>query len=390
MRGTLRIVLLSTAAVTIVTAVVISAVGCVEGLPLHAVDTNLAAGSKYITYFVLSGNSSGSADVDRQLRDAVVTALADRGMVETSSAEAEAVVVPHTATSAIHSRDAFYKGWGGWAWQTNDAESQGGTEGYKPGSIVVDIFDAWTKELVWHGAAHEAKPVDNTASAHRVDRVVKSLFKEFPTADREAHTRVVAVRYSPATPSQSMRIVFSSGPAILIRLDGEPTYEDVAGTELQQLSNADALIVRDGSGLHYLSIGGRWLEAPDLNGTWSLAGAVPEDADLARQAYIAHHRDPYGTMHTHGPAPMVYVAVAPAELVITDGEPAYDGVSGTSLMRMRNTNATVFQEPTDHELYVHVSAGWFRSWTTNGPWQGITPLELPADLARITSQSGPA
>jgi hypothetical protein len=87
---------------------------------------------------------------------------------------------------------------------------------------------------------------------------------------------------------------------------------------------------------------------------------------------------------------MVYVAVAPAELIVTDGEPAYDGVGGTSLLRMRNTNASVFQEPTDHELYVHLPAGWFRSWTTNGPWQGVTESALPADLARIMARSGPA
>src|SRR5262245_38297931 len=157
MRGTLRIVLLATAAAATVTAVIISAVGCVEGVPLHAVDTNLAAGSRYITYFVLPGTSSGNSDVDRQLRTAVVTALADRGMVETSPTEAEAVVVAHTATSAIHSRDAFYKGWGGWAWQTNDAQSRDGTQRYKPGAVVVDIFDAWTKELVWHGAAFDCR-----------------------------------------------------------------------------------------------------------------------------------------------------------------------------------------------------------------------------------------
>ena len=392
MRTTSRIVFLATtvAVATAVAVVVISAVGCVEGLPLHAVDTNLGAGSKYITYFVLPGNPSGNADVDRQLRAAVVTALADRGMVESSPAEAEAVVIPHTATSAIHSRDAFYRGWGGWAWHTDDAQSRNGTERYTPGAVVVDIFDAWTKELVWHGAAHDAKPVDATASVHTIDRVVNSLFKDFPQADRDAHARSVGMRQGPANPHQPMRIVFSSGPAILIRLTGEPTYEDVDGTELQRLINAEALILRDESGIHYLSIGTRWLEAPDLNGAWSLAGAVPEGADLARQAFIALHRDPYAGVQPHGPAPMVYVAVAPAELVTTDGEPAYDGVAGTSLRRMRNANATVFQEPTDHELYLHLQAGWFRSWTTTGPWQGVTPSELPVDLARITAQSGPA
>jgi hypothetical protein len=187
-----------------------------------------------------------------------------------------------------------------------------------------------------------------------------------------------------------MHIVFSDGPAILLRLSGEPTYEDVEGTELQRLTNVDALVLRDESGIHYLSVGGRWLEASAISGSWSLAGAVPDGASVVRQAYLAQHPDPYASIQPHGPAPTVFVAEAPAELVITDGEPAYAGVSGTALRQMRNANATVFQEPTDHELYVHLPAGWFRAWTTDGPWQGVTPSELPADLARTTARSGPA
>lgn len=371
------------------TAAVMSTAGCVESIQLHTADTKLAASSRYVTYFVLPGNPSGNPGTDEQLKAAVVTALADRGLVETSPDEAEAVVIPHVATPGRHSRDAFYSGWGGWAWHTADAQSRNGSENYKAGTVVVDIFDAWSKDLVWHGAAHEAKPVDATASEHTIDRAVDSLFKDFPQIDREKHTRAVGVRRLPATPTEPMHIVFSSAPAILLRLSGEPTYEDVAGTELQRLTNVDALVFRDESGIHYLSIGGQWLEASALSGSWSAAGAVPEGAAAARRAYTAQRPDPLASVQIHGLSPTVYVAEAPAALVITDGEPAYTGVGGTTLRRMQNANATVFQEPTDRELYVHLPAGWYRAWTTNGPWQGVRPSELPADLTRITAQSGP-
>src|SRR4030095_16352540 len=213
--------------------------------------------------------------VEALCRPAVVAALADRGLVETSPDEAEAVVIPHTATSAIHSRDGFYRGWGGWAWHTNDAQSRNGTESYRPGTVVVDIFDAWTKELVWHGSAHEAKPVDATASAHTIDRAVISLFKDYPQADREKHTQLAGGGRSPVTPTQPMRILFSSAPAILIRLNGEPKYEDVDGTELQRMINGDAFTVRNDSGIHYVSIGGRWLEASEISGSAASRGPPP-------------------------------------------------------------------------------------------------------------------
>jgi hypothetical protein len=53
--------------------------------------------------------------------------------------------------------------------------------------------------------------------------------------------------------------------------------------------------------------------------------------------------------------------------------------------RLQNTNAVVFKEPTDKELYVHVDDGWFRAWTTDGPWERVPENALPADLAEFRS-----
>ncbi len=271
-------------AAVFLTAAVVSTAGCVESIALHSADTSVAASSRYVTYFVLPGNPSGNPGADAQLTASIVSALADRGLVETSPDEAEAVVIPHIATPATHSRDAFYRGWGGWAWHTADAQSRNGSETYKEGTVVVDIFDAWTKDLVWHGAAHEAKPVDAAASAHTIERAVDNLFKDFPQIDREKHARVISLPRIPATPAEPMHIVFSTGPAILLSLGGEPKYEDVPDTDLQRVANVDALILRDESGIYFLSVGEQWLEAPALSGSWSAAGAVPDGADAARRA----------------------------------------------------------------------------------------------------------
>jgi hypothetical protein len=47
----------------------------------------------------------------------------------------------------------------------------------------------------------------------------------------------------------------------------------------------------------------------------------------------------------------------------------------------------VLKEPTDTELYVLTSAGWYRAWTTDGPWQFVPRPELPADIAAIPDGS---
>jgi hypothetical protein len=94
---------------------------------------------------VLPGHSSGSASLDQQLAADVATTLTDRGMVATDRDEAQAVVVVHAATASEHSRAALYQGWGGWAWRLNAVAATDGGETYEPGTLVVDIFDAWTQ-----------------------------------------------------------------------------------------------------------------------------------------------------------------------------------------------------------------------------------------------------
>ena len=371
---------LRTRALPIVTTatLVMSAMGCVHMTPLHIADTGITRDSRYVTFFVLSGNTSGNADVDRQVKTAIVDGLAEKGLVETPANEAEAVVISHVATSGMHTREAFYRAWGGWAWRAaGDPNSRNGAEFYKPGSVVVDVFDAWSKELLWHGSARDSNSV-------------AVLFKDFPPATRKATARFPGLERDPATPNEPMRIIFSPTPATLIRLDGEPKYEDVAGTDLQRITNADALILRDQSGMHYLRLDDRWLEGSDITGSWSVAGMVPDGAQVALQEDRHPPRRDQFSRRAQNQPPSIYVAMGPAVLIITEGDPQYGTVAGTALLRMQNANASVFKEPTDQEVYVHLTAGWFRAWTTNGPWQAVRDTDLPTDLTRITVQSGPA
>ena len=77
------------------------------------------------------------------------------------------------------------------------------------------------------------------------------------------------------------------------------------------------------------------------------------------------------------------VSTTPAALIVTEGEPRFVPLDGTSLLYVSNTTAHVFKEPTDQELYVLVSSRWFRAWTTNGPWEHVPDDELPSDIARL-------
>jgi hypothetical protein len=329
------------------------------------------------TFFFLQGHSAGSPSLDRELEAEVGRELTDRGLVETGPEEANCVVVLHSATAAATSRRTLYQGWGGWQWNGPGA---GDATDYKPGTLVVDVFDASTKKLMWHGvepnATHNGSLQMTARSASRLLRSFPNAASANPWESTEAD-QTVEVR-------QAFRILFSPVPAVLVRIDGQPRYEQVDGTRVQRIANTAALIIRDEAGLHYLRMGDAWLEAYDLTGSWSPAWLLPDGADIALgQAVRADRTDLFRSTLLKEFIPAIIVSTTPADLVLTDGDPQFVAFNGTPLLYVRNTAAAVFREPTDREIYAHVSEGWFRAWTTNGPWEHVPDDSLPGDLAAV-------
>ncbi len=332
----------------------------------------------YATFFVLQGTSSGSTSVDQQLQGEIKMALADKARVETSPELAEAVVVLNVATSEKHSRAAFYDGWGGWAWQI-DAPAT-----YKVGAVVVDIFDARTKRLLWDGSVADVLTGHAAGTEGRLRKEVARLFGTFPMLENsESATLPNGVEPS-SDANDTRRIIFSSMPAMVVRIDGDPRYEDVPGTSLQRIINTNAFIVRDDADMHYLKLGEAWMEADGLLGGWSTAGMLPDGVNAALATATKNEQAAFTTIGSASKQlPIVFVATTPADLILTDGEPEFAHYNGTSLLYVKNTRAAVFKEPTDQELYVHLAAGWYRAWSTNGPWQRVRDEALPADLAQV-------
>jgi hypothetical protein len=137
---------------------------------------------------------------------------------------------------------------------------------------------------------------------------------------------------------------------------------------------------------------GGWMQAYSLQGVWSVAGGPPLGAesplrqiavDLLAASGLPDNRPGLDD----ATAPAVFISTKPAELIVIDGLPRYATVEGTKLEFVENTSANVFKEPTDDELYVLTSGRWFRSWTTDGPWELVPRNELPADIAAIPDDS---
>jgi hypothetical protein len=157
--------------------------GCGSSVRAASKDDPQVNLSNYGTFFMLKGNSTGDSVRDERLTSDVKSALMSKGWVELPEGTGKAAVIIHVATSAEHTDEAFYHGWGGWHWRWSEPGSPArSVDDYKVGTVVVTIFDADTKQAIWRGFAADAIS-KNPKDADKVhDPAVARIFAHFPPA----------------------------------------------------------------------------------------------------------------------------------------------------------------------------------------------------------------
>jgi hypothetical protein len=187
------------------------------------------------------------------------------------------------------------------------------------------------------------------------------------------------------------KILFSTLPSILVYVDGAPSYTPVKETKLERVVNTRVLLLRKGKE-HFIKVFDGWLAAESLDGPWKVE---KENGDLKKalaDAKASGQVDflPGGNPNDaktlpslkSGKVPLVFVATTPTELVVTEGEPQYEAIPGTSLAYVKNTTGNMFKDG-DQKLYLLVSGRWFRAASMAGPWEHVASGALPADFAKI-------
>src|SRR5208337_2105462 len=165
------------------------------------------------------------------------------------------------------------------------------------------------------------------------------------------------------------RIIFSQRPAVLVYIDGVPRYSPIKGSSLFRVLNTRVLMVRDTSGKLYLHLFNGYMEAPEMNGPWTISRKLPKDMSVAENAsrnlqqvdMLEGQVDPQTneTPTLEKVQPQVFISTTPAELIVTEGKPEYVPIAGTELLYVNNTSATVFKYLGDQKTYVLISGRWF-------------------------------
>jgi hypothetical protein len=178
------------------------------------------------------------------------------------------------------------------------------------------------------------------------------------------------------------KFFFSTKPAVLVSIDGEPVLKNI-NDDVSQIINTRFLMLLDvKSKQYYLKCAGEWFSSKDLTDGWQLAKEVPSAISEQGKKDSSAEEEPKSDI-----TPEVYVVTKPAELIQCDGEPELASIPGTDLSYLKNSDNDIFRDTSNNQLYLLVSGRWFTAPVKEGPWKSIDSSELPETFKKIPSDS---
>ncbi|HPF70259.1 MAG TPA: hypothetical protein PLQ13_06270 [Candidatus Krumholzibacteria bacterium] len=238
-----------------------------------------------------------------------------------------------------------------------------------------------------------------------VETLSRFLEQEIPTWDLVLSIdRLVAALPDPAQGDQGFRAdppVFyvRRAPAVLVLVDGDPIFQALEGYDLETVVNTAFFIVRDRTGTLYLRGSGQWFGADDLAGPWAPTTALPKEmASLSQKIEQEEAEQAKASAEDAGAlglkadakeaAPEIIVSTGPAELIVTEGEPRFAPVTGTSLLTVQNTESDIVMDIAGQQVYVLAAGRWFRAASLEANQWSFVPFDqLPGEFARIPADS---
>ncbi len=147
--------------------------------------------SKIKTFTVKIGTSWNNQISEQRFIDAFTKGLEAKGWKK-DDANPDAVVVMHGATGVKKSLNTFYSGGGyagygyrGWGGGMGMGTATTTESEYLVGTLVLDIFDAKTKKLIFRGTASDEISDKPDKNIKKIDKAVEKMFKDFPPGSKK-------------------------------------------------------------------------------------------------------------------------------------------------------------------------------------------------------------
>lgn len=230
-------------------------------------------------------------------------------------------------------------------------------------------------------AAAEAKGAAETLLPD-LNATVVSLTRVLAYAEAAKSSLTAQVKVNLDAPP----ISYSDRPAVMVIFLGAPKFKPVPGLKLMFATNTNWDVFLDPTtSTYYMRDEESWLTTKDLEkGPWAPAGPnLP--AELSMLPADENWDDVKKSLPGKPLAsvPEVRVSRAPAELIVTEGEPQLAPVEGVpALMYVTNTESVLFKHVREDQFYLLLAGRWFRAKSPAGPWAPAS-TDLPADFAKI-------
>jgi hypothetical protein len=139
--------------------------------------------AQYKTYSWQNVKTQDPLDVGR-IKNAVNAALAAKGWSQVDSG-GDVCIMAMEITRNQQTLNTFYDGFGGgWGWRRfgggGFGEATTTTDTYKVGTVVVDLFDSKTKQLIWRSSASDTLSNNSDKNIKNLDKGVEKMFQHFP------------------------------------------------------------------------------------------------------------------------------------------------------------------------------------------------------------------
>jgi hypothetical protein len=168
---------------TVALGVALTLLACIVVLA-QDVKTNSMPGvdfSKFHTYkwVAVDGAQPPNQIVDAQIKQAVDAQLSAKGLTKTDSEKADLYVEYQIATDQERQWNAYGTG-GGWRFGGGMATATQST--ITIGTLVLDMYDPSTKQLVWTGRASKSLDPSNNQQKNeeRLNKAMAKLLKTYP------------------------------------------------------------------------------------------------------------------------------------------------------------------------------------------------------------------
>ena len=140
------------------------------------------------TFAVKIGTSWGNPLSEGRAVTAFENELAKKGWTKTDPETADALVMLHGATEQKKDVNTFYTGYSGWGyygWGGGMGSAHTSVHEYRVGTLVADIFDAKSKQLVFRGIGQDEISSKAEKNEKKLKKAAEKMFKKFPPKPEE-------------------------------------------------------------------------------------------------------------------------------------------------------------------------------------------------------------